>query len=277
MLKLVKFAIVINIVVRWEVDETEAMVIGEDGTRERKNLLYRKKELSLSGKVALVWGEYFSNNEEIKFLPGYHELKFLRGNSGFAVIAVAFQAIGYVCGIISRTMQNLKVTPMEVLELILNIIMLIKASIFSICNPCSRPLVIYMNEEREKKFIHILKLKDIKASMMKLKDVEEHNIAKLAFGIFMITSICLVYIPLIYYIIHIIKASLHIVIVMPLFIFALGIFIELLMNFIKIIVCDSLCNMYSFWISIVINGVGYLWAIVITLHYWTSQQFNICY
>ena len=247
---------------RWGVDETQAMVIGEDGARETSIVQYKKKELSLDGKVALVWGEYFSKHDEYKFLPSYQELKFLRGNSSFAEIAIAIQAIGYAYAVLYRSVKDLRVAPIEVIELILNIIMLMKVSLYSISNPCSRPLVIYMNEERERNLMNVLKLKDIKSVV----DIEEEDIAKFAFGIFTIVSLCL-YIPIIYYILDTMN-DMNIMIIMPLFIFSLGIFFEILMNVI-------MSYDHIFWSTVVINAIAYVWAIVVTLFYWKSHNYHI--
>ena len=48
------------------------------------------------------WGEYFSKPDEYKFLPIYHALRILRGNSSFSLIAIAAQATRYAYGVLYR-------------------------------------------------------------------------------------------------------------------------------------------------------------------------------
>ena len=123
------------------VDVAEDEALGEHGE------LYERRELYYKGNVVL---------ELAKVLPDFEQLKFVRGKSSVAMVVIAMQAVGYIYAVIYRSVVGLRVAPLEVVGLVLNVVLLIKGIIFSMCNPCHRPLVMYVNKKQEEKLITFL-------------------------------------------------------------------------------------------------------------------------
>jgi len=90
-------------------DESEALVVGENGARATQNDQYERKELSDEGIGWLLWKEVFCTAEDSKRLPKYDELKYLRGNSGFAVIYCGASLWIYLCSwfLVGKEFENM--------------------------------------------------------------------------------------------------------------------------------------------------------------------------
>jgi hypothetical protein len=73
-------------------------------------------------------------------LPPYDQLRVLQGSSGMATIISAVQSVGYIYGVVVRTVQGLPVSPIEVVALTLSIQILIKALQHNFVRTCHRPL-----------------------------------------------------------------------------------------------------------------------------------------
>ncbi|KAG0562177.1 hypothetical protein KC19_9G124100 [Ceratodon purpureus] len=241
-----------------EKDLREAMVVGDDSAIEFQGV--QPKQLSVNGICAMILADRKRQETELRFFPEYDKLKFLRGNSGWAVIASAIQAIGYIYAIVFRKFTHLRVAPLEVIGLIFNIILLIKAGLYWSSNPCHRPLVIYMTSRRGRQFVDFL-------NTYERREFDVYDINKASLGIYTMTVLCLI-IPLILYIISLFKVT-GIMVVMPLILVLVGMF-----------VCpyaiydhDTATERFT-WIAIVCNAVAYIWAMAVTAVYWNSLEFN---
>ena len=70
--------------------------------------------------------------------------KVLQGNYGFATVISDVQSMGYIYGVVVRTIQGLPVSPIEVVALMLSLLILIKALLHNIVSRCHRPLHVYL-------------------------------------------------------------------------------------------------------------------------------------
>ena len=69
-------------------------------------------------------------------LPPYEQLKVLQGSSGLATVISAVQCMGYIYGVLVRTIEGLLVSPIEVVAVTLSIQILIKALLHNIVSLC---------------------------------------------------------------------------------------------------------------------------------------------
>ncbi|KAG0587945.1 hypothetical protein KC19_2G203600 [Ceratodon purpureus] len=264
-------------------DESEAMVVGEelkykridveDGTQvmgekleKRKKIQYQRKELSVRGIAVLIWGEYFSpNHEKLRILPEYGQLKYLRANSGFAVIAIGIQAAGYIYAVMFRSAKDLRVAPVEVIGLVINIMLLIGVILYGTSNPCARPLVIYMDKEREEKYVNAFQLKSKKD--FKVYEGKVHVIVW--FFVFVLSCI-----PILVYFIVTLRRATSRMIVLPIIIFAISLLVSALLF--PLILIRNVDDLSALILSIVVlsNVVAYVWAVIVTFRYWKSHHFN---
>lgn len=251
---------------RMVTDKSEALVVGENGARAFRNDQYQRKELSEEGIGWLVWKEVFFKAEDSKRLPKYGELKYLRGNSGFAVLAIAVQALGYIYAVGFRSNKNLMISPLEVIGLVFNIILLIKVLFYSTCNPCHRPLVIYMDADWEDE---VAKCNDGDE-----KKFEFHHQNKIQVVIRVGIFIGLITL-LIFFIVNIAKAT-NVMVVLPIIAFLLGLSMSQLGTEIISVNEDNdhRRGLYIVSIGFLLNAVAYIWAIVVTIFYWRTMHFN---
>ncbi|KAG0627075.1 hypothetical protein M758_2G171700 [Ceratodon purpureus] len=247
-------------------DGTEAMVVGDEQER-RKKIQYQRKELSWHGKAVLIWGEYFSpDHEMLGILPKYGQLKFLRANSGFAVIAIGIQAAGYIYAVIFRSAKDLRVAPVEVIGLVINIVLLIGVILYGMSNPCSRPLVIYMDKEREGKFVNALQSRPKK----ELKVHFGKGYVHVSLSIIVLSCVAI----LVYFILTLRRAT-NIMIVLPIIIFAASSLIShSLIHLSEYEVKFQTILRVLVVVIFFLNIVAYVWAVIVTFHYWKSQHFN---
>ncbi|KAG0587941.1 hypothetical protein KC19_2G203200 [Ceratodon purpureus] len=259
-------------------DGSEAMVVGEEPEKTEK-IRYERKQLSANGKAVLLWGEYFSPNyKNLRILPKYGELKFLRANSGFAVIAIGIQAIGYIYAVIFRSANDLRVAPVEVIGLVINIMLLIGVILYGMSNPCSRPLVIYMDKDREGKFVNALQSRPE-------KDFKVHfGFSTLVLATVMFLTILFCISILVYFIVTLQRAT-NIMIVLPIIIFAATHLLSYCLfclylyynNYLNQDIFNSNwrgIQSFLFTLSTLSNLVTFVWAVIVTFHYWKSQHFN---
>jgi len=106
---------------------------------EVENLLH----LTLDGKEMLI---------RANVLPTVEQLKILRGQLGFAIVATMVQVVGYMYGVIIRMVQDLHVSPIEVIVFVLNIVVLVKGMWHFTSSSCHRPLILFLNDKNEEKF-----------------------------------------------------------------------------------------------------------------------------
>jgi len=101
-------------------------------------------ELNLHAKEVLI---------RANVLPPIEQLKILQGQSGFAMVAIVMQAIGYMYGIIVRLVQGIHISPIEAIAFILNLVVLMKGMWHFYSSTCHRPLILFLDGYREDKFL----------------------------------------------------------------------------------------------------------------------------
>ena len=84
------------------------------------------------------------------FLPPYDQLKVLEGSSGLATLVSAVQSMGYIYGVVVRTIQGLPVSRTEGVALMWIILILMLHNIVSTCH---RPLHVYLTDEQAHTFV----------------------------------------------------------------------------------------------------------------------------
>ena len=121
------------------------MVIGrgQEESRETRNI-----RLNYNGEEVLL---------QMDVLPPYDQLKVLQGNSGFATVISAVQSMGYIYGVVVRTIQGLPVSPIEVVALMLSLLILIKALLHNVVSTCHRPLHVYLTDGQAQTFVDTCK------------------------------------------------------------------------------------------------------------------------
>ena len=105
---------------------SEAVVIGrgQEESRETRNI-----RLGDNGKEVLL---------QMDVLPPYDQLKVLQGNSGLATVISTVQSMGYIYGVVVRTIQGLPVSPIEVVALMLSILILTNKQAQTFVDTCEK-------------------------------------------------------------------------------------------------------------------------------------------
>ena len=119
-------------------DYSNAIVIGSF-----KNELVNFLALSLEGKEALLRAEV---------LPAYDELKKLHGHSRLGVVLSFIQATGYIYGVVFRLVEGLHVTPVEVICVVLNLLLLMKVTLHHFSSFLHKPLVLHLDNDSQERF-----------------------------------------------------------------------------------------------------------------------------
>jgi hypothetical protein len=139
-----------EISIPWDLTESDldkpslsgAVVIGRgpEDAQETKDV-----QLGMKGIVVLL---HMKN-----VLPPYDQLRVLQGKSGLLTIISAVQSVGYIYGVVVRSVQGLPVSPIEVVALTLSIQILIKALLHNIASLCYRPLHVYLTHIQAQTFV----------------------------------------------------------------------------------------------------------------------------
>ena len=193
------------------VDVAEDEALGELGEP------YERRELSDKGKMVL---------ELAKVLPDYEHLKFVRGKLSVAMVVIAMQAVGYIYAVVYRSAVGVRVAPLEVVGLVLNVVLMIKGIIFSMCNRCHRPLVVYIKKRQEEELITFLS----KLDNLELIGFDPNTVNNWALGIMSIVGVFLG--GIIFYYINSIIMHMNIRVVIPLIIFMIALFLNLIILYI---------------------------------------------
>ncbi|KAG0589190.1 hypothetical protein KC19_1G002500 [Ceratodon purpureus] len=119
-------------------DFSNAIVIG--GFKEE---LVNFIPLSLEGKEALL---------RANVLPTYDDLKKLHGHSRLGVVLSFIQAIGYIYGVVFRSAEGLHVSPVEVICLVLNLLLLMKVGLHHFSSFLHKPLVLHLDADNQERF-----------------------------------------------------------------------------------------------------------------------------
>ena len=234
---------------------SEAVVIGRgpEEPRETNNIYLNNK-----GKEVLL---------QMDVLPSYDQLKVLQGSSGLAIIISAVQSVGYIYGVVVRTIQGLPVSPIEVVALTLSIQVLIKALMHNIVSACSRPLHVYLTHDQAQNLVGECK-KYIAHEVPRSKVVGPYVVMFL-----LVSSV------VIYYIIHMWQTTRRIMVV-PIMLTLVGLYLGPLTIWVFMYehsrselkgmivgVCTStMCAM--------VNATSYILALVVTIKYWEVDRLN---
>lgn len=119
-------------------DFSNAIVIGSF-----KEELVNFLPLSLEGKEALL---------RANVLPTYDELKKLHAHSRLGVVLSFIQATGYIYGVIFRSAEGLYVSPIEVICLVLNLLLLMKVALHHFSSFLHKPLVLHLDGDSQERF-----------------------------------------------------------------------------------------------------------------------------
>ena len=228
---------------------SEAVVIGsglEAESRDTRNIC-----LGDMGKEVLL---------QMGILPPYDRLRVLQGSSGWATIISAVQSVGYIYGVVVRTVQGLPVSPIEVVALTLSIQILIKALLHNFMSICHRPLHVYLTHDQAQTFVN------------QCENYTAHvHPGRRAVGPFVVI-VMLVSGVAIYYIIHLWQTTRRIMVV-PIILTLVGLNLQLVTIWaytntcIFVMSCTlTMCGM--------VNSTSYIFALVVTIKYWEVDRLN---
>ena len=225
----------------------EAVVIGrrQNESQETKNI-----NLGANGSEVLL---------QMDVLPPYDQLRVLQGTSGLAAAISSVQSMGYIYGVVVRTIQGLPVSPIEVVALTLSIQILIKALLHNIVCTCHRPLHVYLTDEQAQTFVD------------NCQKYTTHEIPNSQLVGPSVVIVLLVSSVAIYYIIRMWQAT-RITMVVPIMLTLVGFFLQLWANIIwtdnanASIAILTMCGM--------VNATSYIFALVVTVENWKVDRLN---
>ena len=231
---------------------SEAVVIGSglEESRDTRNIC-----LGDMGKEVLL---------QMGILPPYDQLRLLQGSSGWATIISAVQSVGYIYGVVVRTVQGLPVSPIEVVALTLSIQILIKALLHNFMSTCHRPLHIYLTHDQAQTFVN------------QCENYTAHaDPGRRAVGPFVVIVV-LVSGVAIYYIIHMWQTTRRIMVV-PIMLTLVGLNLQLVTIWAYtwgsswgqevLMLCTTT-------LSAMFNVASYIFALVVTIKYWEVDRLN---
>lgn len=228
----------------------EAVVIGrgQGESRETRNI-----RLGYKGKEVLL---------QMDVLPPYDQLKVLQGSSGLATTISAMQSMGYIYGVVVRTMQGLPVSPIEVVALMLSILILIKALLHNIVNTCYRPFRIYLTDVEAQTFV-------VKCEKYTAHEVpRSHVVGPSVVMVLLVSSV------VIYYIIHMLQTTRTIVVV-PILLALVGFYLQLISIWALTMNNPNQCVVQ--WIAqmtAMVQFASYILALAATIKFWKVDRLN---
>ena len=170
--------------------------------------------------------------------------------------------MGYIYGVVFRTIQGLSVSPIEVVALTLSIRILIKALLHNIVSTCHRSLHVYLTDEDALTFVG-------KCAEYKTDDgiPESHVVGPPVVMVLLVSSV------MIYYIIHMWQTTRRIMVV-PIMLTLVGLHLQVWgykvlwsHNFNAGSVILPMCAM--------VNATSYILALVVTIKYWEVDRLNV--
>ena len=226
---------------------SEAVVIGrgQEESWETRNI-----SLDLEGKEVLL---------QMGVLPPYDQLKVLQGSSGFATVISAVQSMGYIYGVVVRTIQGLPVSPIEVVALMLSLLILIKALLHNVASTCHRPLHVYLTDDQA----HIFEVTCEKDTALEVP--HSHVMGPSMIIMLLLSSV------VIYYIIHMWQTT-RIIMVVPIMLSLVGLYLQLFGAFRLYDHRDFIS--FILMICAIINVTSYILALVVTIEYWKVDRLN---
>ena len=225
---------------------SEAVVIGRGQEESRESRETRNILLSYHGKEILL---------QMGILPPYNQLKVVQGNSGLVTLISAVQSMGYICGVVVRTIQGLPVSPIEVVALMLSILNLMKARLHNIVSTCHRPLHVYLTDAQAQTFVDMCE--KYTAHEVPLS----HLVGPWVIMVLLISS------AVMYYIIHMWQTT-RIIMVVPIMLSLVGVYLQLC-------ILIWLQDQATFAImGAIVNATSYILALVVTIIYWKVDRLN---
>jgi len=231
-------------------DLSEALVVGT----KVENSKQFNVQLTTHGQLALL---------RSNVLPPYDELKFLRGNSNLGMAIASAQAIGYIYGIVVRCVQGLRVSPIEAIACVLNLLILIKGVLHNFSSLGHRPLLLYLLPSEEARFIE--ECKNIRSFEFKVGGRFKLGVS-IACGILLAVGA--------YFIVNFLK-FLNRTCVVLVILFEVSLVLGGMQGFFasnNYSYNFRLCLMFS---TVLLNLVGYVWALVVTFKYWKGEDFDV--
>jgi hypothetical protein len=218
-------------------------------------------------------------------LPPYDQLTVLQGKSGLLTIISAVQSVGYIYGVVVRTVQGLPVSPIEVVALTLSIQILIKALLHNIVSTCHRPLQVYLTDIQAQAFV------DQCENYTAHEDPESLAMGRSSVGaigclVSIVAIVVLVSGVVIYYIIHMWQTTRRIMVV-PIMLTLVGLYLQLIYLcvgfFTKVEDVNKVKDVNkavtvavgcSVVMCALVNATSYIFALVVTINYWKVDSLN---
>ena len=224
---------------------SEAVVIGrgQEESRETRNI-----SLNFHGIGVLL---------QMDALPPYDQLKVLQGNFGLATVISTVQSMGYIYGVVVRTIQGLPVSPIEVVALMLSILILIKALLHNLVSTCHRPLHVYLTDEQAQTFVETCE------KYTTLEVPKRQIVGPMVVIVLLISSV------VIYYIVHMWQTT-RIIMVVPIMLSLVGFYLQL-RGFIQ---RGKEGYVIIIIMSVIKNAMSYILALVVTIEYWKVDRLN---
>jgi len=208
-------------------------------------------------------------------LPPYDQLRVLQGKSGLLTIISAVQSVGYIYGVVVRSVQGLPVSPIEVVALTLSIQILIKALLHNIVSLCQRPLHVYLTHIQAQAFA------DQCENYIAHEDFESLAMGRSSVGarVYLVSAVAIVVLisrVAIYYIIHMWQTTRRIMVV-PIMLTLVGLYLQLIslcLIFFKKIEGEKVDIGVCVVIGALLNATSYIFALVVTIKYWKVDSLN---
>jgi len=202
-------------------------------------------------------------------LPPYDQLRVLQGSSGLATIISAVQSVGYICGVVVRSVQGLPVSPIEVVALTLSIQIFIKALLHNFVSLCHRPLHLHLTHDQAQTFAD--RCENYTADA-------DHK--SWVMGPFVVIVV-LVSGVVIYYIIHMWHTTRRIMVV-PIMLALVGLYLQLYPAWLTIseghqseTMLDCAFRMvFLMFISALVHAMSYILSLVVTIRYWKADRLD---
>lgn len=214
-------------------------------------------QLTEAGKVILI---------QANVLRPVEQLAILQGHSGLATTAFAAQAVGLMYGVIVRLAQDLHVSPIEAIAFVRNTEVLLVGVSHFFSSTCHRPLFLFLDAEK-----WTSSLLDLEGTPQSSESISNILLALVGGNVFLVGGVVM------YFIIQsaksfpftLTKTMMTIGVGVILFIVVMGLMGS--GKFQKL--APKQASLFVLPVP-VLNAVGYIYALVVTVKYWDSEGFN---
>jgi hypothetical protein len=243
----------------------EAVVIGRgpEDARETTDVC-----LGVEGKEVLL--------QMKNVLPPYDQLTVLQGKSGLLTIISAVQSVGYIYGVVVRSVQGLPVSPIEVVALTLSIQILIKALLHNSVSVCHRPLHVYLTHIQAQTFVDQCEYHTAHEDSESLY-MGRSSVGAIVYLVSVVAIVVLISGVAIYYIIHMWQTTRRIMVV-PIMLTLVGLYLQLIWVclgfFTKLEGVNTTVVGCSVIMCALVNATSYIFALVVTIKYWKVDSLN---